>query len=109
MALDLGTLTGCSNLDDKKYDDVLDNLPGKLNVSGTAMKLAASCGGVAAALLGGQGGPQNLHVTDSLAGAVIKMDVDGTSILAEVREQIVDASEEQRSAVVTGAGGVVFS
>lgn len=66
-------------------------------------------GGVAAALLGGQGGPQNLHVTNSLAGATIVLDVDGTPIWAKVREQIVDAAEEQRNAVVNGVGGVVFS
>lgn len=37
------------------------------------------------------------------------LDVDGTPIWAKVREQIVDAAEEQRNAVVNGVGGVVFS
>lgn len=55
MALDLGTLTGYLELDDKKVESVLSNLPGKLELSGTAMKLVA--GGIAlavgAALVGG--------------------------------------------------------
>lgn len=55
MSLDLGTLTGYLDLDDAKYDDVLGKLPGKLEMSGAAMKLAAGAAavGVGMALVGG--------------------------------------------------------
>jgi hypothetical protein len=55
MALDLGTLTGYLDLDDAKYDGALDKLPGKIEMSGAAMKLAARAAalGVGMALAGG--------------------------------------------------------
>lgn len=67
-------------------------------------------GGVAAALLGGQSGPQPIHVTNSLAGATVVLDLgDGKTVMALVREEIVDAGEQRRGEVVVGAGEVVFS
>lgn len=65
--------------------------------------------GIASAVLSGQTNQQPVHVTNSLAGAVIMMDLDGRAIRAVIREQIVDASEERRTDIVTGAGAVVFS
>lgn len=52
MALDLGTLTGYLELDDDKFDETLDKLPGKLKGSSVAAAAlgAASAVGIGAAL-----------------------------------------------------------
>lgn len=55
MSLDLGTLVGYLDLDEKKFDTVLDGMPGKLKGSGVVMGLAAGvmAAGVGAAISGG--------------------------------------------------------
>lgn len=55
MSLDLGTLTGYLDLDAKKFDTVIDKMPGKLKGSGAVMGLAAGvvAAGVGAALSNG--------------------------------------------------------
>lgn len=55
MSLDLGTLVGYLDLDDKKFDGTIDKMPAKIKGSGVAMGLAAGAValGVGLALSGG--------------------------------------------------------
>lgn len=60
MALDLGTLRGFLELDDQKFDDVLDKMPGKLKGSGVIAGIAA---GLVAAGIG-------TAISDGIANAI---------------------------------------
>jgi len=112
MALDLGTLTGYLDLDDKKYEGVLDALPGKLKLSGAGMKLAAGAVavGVGAALVGGIQQGVELDEAQHKITAQLGLTAEESARIGEIAGKLyADAYGESVEDVNTAVQNVVSS